>query len=101
MTDKIKFKKLKNIAERIAEKPVNITSTTMFDAKDERKAVVTFNKSRVDIVINSLRIKSVEDVIEAISHEIAHVRIGSDKHNDEFAKLWNELYSKIRVEYIA
>jgi Zn-dependent peptidase ImmA (M78 family) len=100
MQDKIKLRKLKTITEEIVNKKVNITCTTMFNIKDERKAVVSFNDTVASIVINSNKIKTAEDVIDAVSHEIAHVYINSNKHTKEFTRKWNELFSLIKSKYL-
>jgi len=97
MVNKIKLKKLKRISEKITNIKVNITMTTAIN--DERKAVVIFNKKNADIVINGNKIKEINDVIDGVAHELAHIVLNSKKHNDKFLSKWADIYSTVKIEY--
>jgi len=99
MIFKIKLQKLKTIVEKITSRKVNITYTTMFEQGDNRKAVVTFNNIEANIVINSSNIKSVEDIIDAVAHETAHIILGTNEHSKRFLAKWNELFAEIKSKY--
>lgn len=95
--EKIMWKKLKRITEKITKRKVNIHATTSLN--NNINAAVEFSKGEVDIAINLNNAKKIIEVIEAISHESAHVVLNSTKHNDEFSKKWLEIRRNILDAY--
>lgn len=92
---KIKWKRLKKIAEEIAGKPVHISASTLVE---NMRAGVVDNGKEVEILINLNVIKSLEEVIKAIAHELAHVVLQTDNEN-KIEKLWSILEQKIVDKY--
>jgi len=54
---------------------------------------------RVDIALNLQYIKSTDEVLEAVAHEVAHVVAGTDEHDNKFAKTRDQVLEKLRQEY--
>lgn len=99
MKYKIKWKKLKKISKEICKKQVDITLTTIEEEGENVRAATVFNSKGAHIVINGNKIKSVDDIINSISHELSHIVLGNNNHDDRFYTEWNRIYSTINIEY--
>ncbi len=97
MQNKIKWGRLKRIAQKISGKNVDIYGSTRMSP--EIRSAVEFNGGRADIGINLKQVKNVQEVIEALAHELAHVVLGDSAHTEEHKKKWRELTDKIKVKY--
>lgn len=96
--DKIKWKRLKRMCENEVGKVVSITLSTS-EAMDGYNALAQFNMGRVDVFINGNVCKSIDEIIDVLAHEIAHVTIGDSQHGNEHGLKWVELRGKFGTEY--
>lgn len=94
-----KFLRLKDIAERVAGRPVDITITTMLDDTN-KYGVVGIDKTtgKVSILIDASA-KSEEAIISVLSHELAHIAAGTDEHGQEFCDKMREINDIFTKEY--
>ncbi len=95
MNNRIKWKKLKTIAEDICKKEVNISGSTLVNTV---KAAVIDDGTTVEILINLNILKSLEDVIQGISHELAHTLLKTEDDN-KINNEWRTLYTEIKKRY--
>lgn len=95
---KIKWVRLKRICKEILPgMDVEIHGSTLLPSG--LKAAVKVEGRKVDIALNFYHIKSEEDIFRAISHELAHIVIGSSSHSQEFSNKWDELYKTVKSRY--
>ncbi len=94
---KIKWLRLKRIAQDMSGRKVEISGSTSL--RSEIKAAVQYDDKNVDIAINLGCIKSIKDVIAAISHELAHVILGVDTDDQSHQKEWVRLEEEITRLY--
>jgi len=52
-----------------------------------------------DILLNLLYNKNLDDVIDSLAHEMAHIVLGDDGHGPEFDLHWTKLRRSIIREY--
>lgn len=95
MNNRIKWKKLKSIAENICGREVNISGSTLVNTV---KAAVIDDGTTVEILINFNILKSLEDIIQGISHELAHVLLKT-KDENKITPKWETVYENIKKRY--
>jgi len=85
----IRFKKLMAIANEIA----GTESYNLYGGSGKRShCECAGEKWEYYILLNFLFNKTEDDIIKALSHEITHIKLNSNEHNEDFQKKWNELY---------
>ncbi len=94
---KIKWRRLKRIAETIANRPVTIHCST--EVPLSLKAAADIYDERIDIVFNLQHIKSEEDILRALSHELTHVITAGQNHNQDFDTTWAQIYTELQQKY--
>lgn len=94
----IKWKKLKRIASNLVGREVSLTLTTD-SSMDGYFALAEFNESKVLIIINGNKCKSIDEIIESIAHEIAHVIINNNQHTNEHEKTWRIIQEEMKRKY--
>jgi hypothetical protein len=103
MSEIIKWFRLKEICEAILitmtkqKLVVNIHNST--DVPSDMLAAVSREGERVDIALNALFNKQLEDVVENIAHELVHIIDNDPEHDDEFAKKTKVIQRRITREY--
>lgn len=97
MNEKIRWLRVKQAAEKIAGRPVSIHGST--DLPSHLRAAVDATKERVDIALNFQHVKSVEDVLAAVAHELAHIVAGTPHHGERFEAVWKEIKEKLMEDY--
>lgn len=98
---RIKWLRIKKIAECIVGCPVAIHGSTELP-EDLKAAVDALVGERVDIAINFQHIKSADEALEAVAHELAHVVAGIPHDGDPgFRQTWRDLLARLRREYYA
>lgn len=93
----IKWIRLKNICEKICERPVHIHAST--DVSRDYIAGCEFNSHNVNIILNMAENKSEEKIICSIAHEITHVLLNNKKHDILFDNEWKKVEKLIMQEY--
>lgn len=101
---KILFKKIKTISEKYCKLPLTIVYTDSH--MDGVKALVEVKGKEAFLYVNIFKVKTPEDIIEAIAHEIAHVNIfeAGGKINFHGVKHFGEskyLFEKMMEDYNA
>lgn len=97
-TMKIKWGRLKNIASKLSGRKVVINLTTDNGMKGYN-ALVDFNSDEATIYLNGNKCKSLDMVIDAVAHELAHVITEDQQDSGRHKKTWDSLKEKIREEY--
>jgi hypothetical protein len=69
------------------------------DVPANLRALVSQEGGRVDIFMNLLYNKNLEDVIDSLAHEMAHIVLGQEGHGPDFERTWIELRKRITREY--
>lgn len=80
----MKWLKIKALLGEILGRPVDILMSTELD--DNIRSAVEFNQSHVVLYMNARFCKDVESVIENVAHEITHVLLWSNVHDNEFSQ---------------
>jgi hypothetical protein len=93
----IKWIRLKNICEKLCERPVHIHAST--DVSHNYIAGCEFNSHNVNIILNMENTKSDDLVIKALAHEVCHVLENNKRHGDDFDIKWLKLEQEIREGY--
>ncbi len=60
-----------------------------------------FGEVDSDIALNLNRCKNINEVIDAIAHELAHIVMGSESDNNEHASKWSELKNEMSQRYFS
>ena len=100
MTNSIKWLRLKKICSELLDNKyaVQLHGSTMLS--DEIRAAVTVKDNTVDIAINLSYVKSLDEVIAALSHEVTHILLQSDDDNhSEFNKVWKNTEKEVIKKY--
>ncbi|GEA15502.1 hypothetical protein E308F_17460 [Moorella sp. E308F] len=97
MDEKIRWLRIKQAAEKIACRPVSIHGST--DLPPHLRAAVDATEERVDIALNFQHVKSAEDVLAAVAHELAHVVAGISHHGGRFEAVWKEIKERLMEDY--
>lgn len=104
MHDTILWMRLKEICDDIISillkerLLVNIHVST--DMPHNMMAAVHREDQRVDIALNMLFNKDINDVISNLAHELTHITERSDEHGEDFAKKAEAIERTIRRNYI-
>jgi len=94
----IKWLKLKRIAEKILDgKEVAFIATTRMP--DDLVAGTEVRNDAAIIVMNMAYVKGIEDVFQALAHELAHAITGSAAHDERFRRTMEDLVPKIKGMY--
>lgn len=99
----IKWFRLKEICEEILgimtkkRLVVNIHNST--DVPDSMLAAVCREGDRVDIALNALFNKQLEDVIENLAHELVHIIDHDEGHSADFARKAAAIQRRITADY--
>lgn len=101
MESRIKWKKLKTIAQALFNTKVSIYATTEVDrlADPNLRAVLTQEEDGVGILINLNRNKTLDDMIDCIAHEGAHYTLNSPDHDKRFGEEQRRLRNIIINRY--
>lgn len=92
----IKWERLKRIASKIINMPVEIHLTTILDSN--YRAAMTINKQNIVIILlNAKYNKSEKDIIESLAHELSHIYV--KKHDNKFYTKAKELEKIIKDQY--
>lgn len=94
MKNKIKWKTLKKIIAKMSGKNIEIILST------EIQSSINAATNGKDIVINGNNIKSIEDTIKAIAHELVHIINKYDEGSEIFNNKWEEYRKFIIDKYI-
>lgn len=97
-SDKIKWKRLKNISSRITGKTVDIFLSTV-KVLNGYNALVEYGESSIQIFLNGNVCKDIDSVIDAIAHELAHSTTREQNDNEIHAEAWERIREKITTEY--
>ncbi len=98
MAQRIKWRRLKRLAEAAISRTVAIHCST--EIPIELRAAADIYAEHMDIVLNLQHVKSEEDVIRAVAHELAHAIENSERHGEAFDRAWAKLYDKLREDYL-
>lgn len=88
MVRKIRFAKILSVARRLGKADIDIY---LADLGEQLLANVQGVDGRYYILVNFRLNKTEADIIEAISHELAHIQLKSNLHGGEFDKVWQEI----------
>jgi hypothetical protein len=94
----IKWKRLKRIAEEISGMDVDIHLTTSEDIRGYN-ALLNMSKGKADVYINGMNLKSEEQVVEGLGHELAHALLADSNHGEVFEKKRREIIKKLTDGY--
>ena len=95
----IKWIRLQEICLDLAGPGVDLHIHGSTDVPPNLMAAVERDGSRIDILLNLLYNKTLEDVIDSLAHEMAHIVLGNEGHGPEFDRQWAALRNKIGSEY--
>jgi hypothetical protein len=95
----IKWIRLQEICLDIAGPDVSLHVHGSTDVPPNLQAAVSREGQRIDILLNLLYNKTLEDVIENLAHEMAHLVLGYEGHGVEFDREWARLRTSITREY--
>lgn len=97
----IKWMRLREICRDIAGDGVRVELHASTDLPADMRAAVLRKEYRVDIALNMLYNKSLDDCLDSLAHEMAHIVIGTDGHGEAFEKEWARLRRTMTREYRA
>lgn len=92
----IKWIRLKNICCELTGLDVQIIASTH---ESNYRAFVRREGLIIEIYLNLKFAKTINDVIESLAHELAHVILDSDRHCNNFTIKMNELKNLIKEKY--
>lgn len=95
----IKWIRLQEICLGMAGPGITLHVHGSTDVPPNLRAAVSREGLRVDILLNLLYNKNLEDVIDSLAHEMAHIVLGEDGHGPEFDRQWTKLRRSITREY--
>ena len=94
----IKWTRLRKISEDIVDRKVSINLST--DAGiDGYIALTEFNKEKVNVFVNGNKCKDISEVIDALSHELAHVNTNSRDHDNKHSAEWERIKTEMIKRY--
>jgi hypothetical protein len=93
----ILWSRLRDIASRNVGKNVQLFATTEMD--NNLRAVVKSQLDTTEIILNLSMNKTIGQVIKSLAHELAHVKLGNNEHNNPFKEEWGRLVGAITEEY--
>ena len=97
--DEIKWIRLQEICIDLAGPGVDLHLHGSTDVPSDLMAAVSREGPRIDILMNLLYNKNLEDVIDNLAHEMAHIVLGREDHGPDFDCEWAALKRKITLEY--
>jgi hypothetical protein len=99
--DGIKWIRLQEICRDTVGRGLTIELHASTDIPGNTRAAVLKEGHRVDIALNMLYNKTLDDVIESLAHEMTHIvlGIGDEGHGPKFNHKWDEVRKMIRREY--
>lgn len=95
----IRWIRLQEICLDIAGPGVSLHVHGSTDVPPNLQAAVSREDQRVDILLNLLYNKTLEDVIDNLAHEMAHIVLGDEGHGVKFDREWARLRASITREY--
>lgn len=97
----IKWIRLQEICRSTAGCGLTVELHASTDIPANTRAEVLKEGHRVDIVLNMLYNKTLDDVIDSLAHEMTHIvpGVGDEGHGTEFSRKWNEVRKMITQEY--
>lgn len=96
MKAEIQWLKLKKICEGLTDKTVHIQAST--DVTMSARSGVVAKENDINIIINLNLIKRVDDVIDALAHELSHVILCTN--NDSLiGATWLRIRDKLNKLY--
>lgn len=97
----IKWIRLQRICLDLADPGIDLHIHGSTDVPPDLMAAVERDGSRIDILMNLLYNKTLEDVIDSLAHEMAHIVLNTEGHDGEFDKMWIKLRKRITRDYRA
>lgn len=95
--DKIKWIKLKRIAEEVTNKKVEFVASTHIT--DYRAFVICDKHDNITVYFNMEYAKDIKLIIISLAHELAHVVLMNDAHDNQFEDEKEKLITKITKNY--
>ncbi len=95
----IKWIRLQEICLGLAGPGITLHVHGSTDVPPNLQAAVSREDQRVDILLNLLYNKNLEDIIDNLAHEMAHIVLGDEGHGPEFDRQWTKLRRSITREY--
>ena len=93
----ILWSRLRDIASRSVGKNVQLFATTEMD--HNLRAVVRSQLDTTEIILNLAYNKTIGQIIKSLAHELAHVKLGNNGHDNQFKEEWGRLVKVITDEY--
>jgi hypothetical protein len=97
--EEIKWIRLQQICLDLAGPGIDLHLHGSTDVPSDLMAAVSREGPRIDILMNLLYNKNLEDVIDNLAHEMAHIVLGCEDHGPDFGHEWAALRGKITREY--
>ncbi len=95
----IKWIRLQEICLGLAGHGVTLHVHASTDVPPDLCAAVERQDDRIDIIMNMLYNKTLEDVIDNLAHEMAHIVLSDPDHSPAFDEKWDALRTEITREY--
>jgi predicted metal-dependent hydrolase len=95
--NKIKWKKIANIASEVAGEQITIHGST--ELPSDISSYVQLLDEKCEILLNLNVIKSDEQILESLAHELAHLKNGSTVHDIRFADESAYVLEKLQDRY--
>ena len=93
----IRWLRLKRICSELTGRKVELLASTSLP--ESMRAAVTIRDDLVSIALNLSYVKSDMQVIRALSHEIAHVMLGTSDHTEAHEAMWDAMDERIKAMY--
>jgi len=93
----VKWLRIRRIAEELVNKRVELYLSTA--VPPHLKGVVEIERDTVYIVLNMAYSKEIDDVLDIVAHELAHVKTKELSHNAAFNAACAELREELRRRY--
>ena len=97
----VKWIRLQEICLALVDNKLTLHVHGSTDLPIDLRAAVSQEGQRVDIVMNLLYNKNLEDVIDSLAHEMTHIvrGVGDEGHGPKFNRKWKELRKSMTHEY--
>lgn len=95
----IKWIRLQEICLSLAGPGVSLHVHASTEVPADLCAAVERQDDRIDILMNMLYNKTLEDVIDNLAHEMAHIVLSDPDHGPAFHEKWDDLRKDIAREY--
>lgn len=96
---KIRWIRLKKICEELTGCPVRLTASTSLPYN--LKGSIVQDSKGYHIILNACHVKTESEVVEVISHELAHIKFPgqhSNKYEEEMKRLLKQIKKRLGVE---